>query len=339
MNAEELWVPWGYDMHIHLRMGEVLKAVVWFSANSFYGGLIMPNTDPKILTGADAVRYFNQIRAICPGFKAGMTIYLTAQTTPKMILEAKETGVVWAGKLFPAGVTTGSDEGVSDFQVLYPAFETMEKIGMILSIHGQLPGKNIFFLDREEKFLPVLVQTAKDFPRLRIVIEHLSTKAAVQTVLNLGDNVAATITIQHMVLTANDFADGALRPDNFCIPPPQRLEDRDALRRAAMSGNPKFFCANDSAPHVSPKLKGGVFSAPVAKQALVQLFERHAQERMLAGFMAEFGPRFYGLPKGREQEMRKMVRRDWTVPASYPCGNDVIVPFMAGETLHWQVAD
>lgn len=320
------------DFHVHFRRGKILNSVAPFTASVFARAVIMPNTDPPILTAEDVVRYRNEIRDACGDmFQPLMAIYLTAKTTSEIIKKAKAVGVV-AGKWYPKGVTTGSDSGARNIGELRPALDEMQEQNMVLSIHGQLPGKDIYWLDREKKFLPVLVQIAAEFPRLKIVMEHLSTRAAVDTVLQLGSNVAATITAHHLVLTGNDFADGALYPDNFCIPPAQTKDDRLALLNAATSINPKFFFGSDSAPHLSPKLKGGIFAEPVALPLIAQIFEGYGVLDCLEDFVSRFGADFYGLP--RNTGTITLVKEDWTVPDEY----EGIKIFQGGKTLHWKVA-
>ncbi len=324
------------DFHVHLRQNRILRLVGPFTAGQFARALVMPNTDPPILTAEDVVRYRAEILDACGDrFVPLMTIYLTSGTTREVIRKAKIAGVI-AGKWYPKGVTTGSTAGAENVRELYPALGEMQEQNMVLSIHGQKPG-NIDSFAREEKFLPILEQIAKDFPRLKVVMEHLSTKAAIDRVLQLGNNIAATITVHHMILTRNDFMDGVLQPHNFCIPPAQRAEDRNALIDAATSGNPKFIFGSDSAPHLlsskeCKRGKGGIFTAPVALPLLTQIFEKCNVLDKLGCFVSKFGANFYSLPQNTGTI--NLVKEDWTVPEEY----EGIAIFRAGKTLHWRVA-
>ncbi len=317
------------DFHVHFRRGEMLRTVAPHTAAQFARALVMPNTDPPILLAADALVYRDEIRqATGPDFEPLMTIQITDSTTPEVVREARDSGVV-AGKVYPRGVTTNSHNGVTDFQALDAVFGEMGRVGMVLSIHGQHP--TAFILRREGAFLGTLRDLAARFPHLRIVLEHVSTQDAVRTVAELPANVAATITLHHLQLTLDDvLADGGLRPHNYCQPVAQAPEDRSALRQASVSGNPKFFFGSDSAPHPREHKESacgcaGVFTAPVILPALAQ--SQGVQEP----FLSEFGARFYGLPLNAGTVT--LVEEDWTVPEEI----GGVVPFRAGETLHWKL--
>ena len=327
------------DFHVHLREWGDLTYTLEHTASVFGRALAMPNLKKPVLTGADAERYRGQIEDYAakkgrPGFRPLMTIQIVDSTTPDVIRAAHAAGVV-AGKLYPQGVTTNSGNGVRRIDDLCPAFEAMQDAGMTLCLHGEVP--DIFSLDREERFLMTLENLAGEFPRLRIVLEHLSSAAAVRAVRKLPDAVAATITAHHLVLTLDDVVGDKLRPHHFCKPIPKRPEDRSALLEAAVSGNPKFFFGSDSAPHKAgdkhcPSGCAGVFSAPVALPLLAEIFEDCGALDRLEEFVSLNGARFYGLPPNDGSV--RLVKEPWTVPERLPLD---YVPFMAGETLRWKI--
>ncbi|MFH1761782.1 MAG: dihydroorotase [bacterium] len=335
---ENFTIRKGDDFHCHLRRGYILKSVVGFTARAFKRAVIMPNTSPPILTCAQAAEYRKEILSATDGtgFEPLMTIQINDQTSPKIITEAKEAGVT-AGKVYPQGVTTNSQNGVTDFKKIYPALQEMQNQDMPLLLHGESPEPGVFCLDGEKEFLPTLLRLAEKFSELKIVLEHITTAKAAEAVLTL-DNVAATITVHHLLLTLDDVVGGLICPHNFCKPIAKYPGDREALLAAAVSGNPKFFYGGDSAPHFKKNKEcghgcAGVFNAPVALPLLAQIFEQEGKIRQLTDFVSKFGADFYGLP--RNKETVKLVKSDWTVPEEY----NGIVPFMAGETLRWQIAD
>ena len=264
-----------------------------------------------------------------------MTIKITDATTPKMIKDACNAGVI-AGKVYPVGVTTNSHDGVSDFSKMYPVFKAMQDCDMVLSLHGEYPG--VFCLQRERAFIEdVLDDLVGDFHTLRIVLEHISTHTAVEFVEQANRNVAATITVHHLCLTLDDIIGDKLQPHNFCKPVANLPFDRDALIKAATSGKSKFFLGTDSAPHPRSTKEcshcaAGVFSAPVAIPVLVDIFSRCRKLECLEAFTSGFGASYYGLPLN--EKMITLVKSRWKVPAE--C--DGVVPFMAGKTLNWQLA-
>lgn len=336
MSAEKLTIIKGDDMHCHLRRGKIMKSVAWLTAGQFKRAVVMPNTNPPILTAEDALQYCHEIELYCPSLKPLMTIQINDLTTPAIIAEARQAGVV-AGKVYPQGVTTNSQNGVTDFKNIYPALREMQKQNMLLLLHGESPDPEIFCLDREEEFLPILSTITQQFPKLKIVLEHITTEQAFRTVL-MHDNVAATITVHHLLLTLDDVVGGMIQPHNFCKPLAKRSYDRETLLAAATSGSPKFFYGGDSAPHLRKNKEcdhgcAGVFNAPVALPLLAQIFEERNALEQLENFVSRFGAGFYGLPKN--SEIIELVKEDWMVPQEY----DGIVPFMAGKTLRWKVAD
>ena len=336
MTQKIICIRKGDDMHCHLRRGEILGKVVGFTRDCFSRAVIMPNTNPPILTANDVRQYRNEIKMYCNSlFEPLMTIQLTEATTPAMIAEAKEAGAV-AAKLYPRGVTTNSESGVSDFKKIHPALAEMQRLNMLLLVHGESPDPEIFCLDREATFLHTLSDIVGGFPKLKIVLEHITTEKAFVWILSMPRHVAATITVHHLLLTLDDVVGGFISPHNFCKPIAKRPEDRRALLEAATSGSTKFFYGGDSAPHLKEKKEcshgcAGVFKAPVALCLLAQIFETNLALHKLEDFVATFGAEFYGLPYNTETIA--LQRKKWVVPDEY----EGIVPFMAGEELRWQV--
>ncbi len=327
-----LELPMPDDFHVHLRQGDLLKGYARTVAREFGRILVMPNTVPPISSAEAVENYRKEIQGAAPGLGLLMTFKLNAKYSPKDLERMKLAGAV-AGKYYPAGVTTNSEDGVSDFESILPVVSEMERLGLVLCVHGEEP--DAFCLDREREFIRRVEYLAKEFPRLKIVFEHLSTRAAVDAVLRLPKNVAATITVHHLLHTLDDVVGGSLLPHHFCKPLPKRPEDREALRNAAFSGNPKFFFGSDSAPHEKGKKEGpcgaaGVYSAPVALPLLIEIFERSGHLERLADFVAGFGADFYGIPRAKTRCL--FAEKPWTVPESV----DGAVPLFAGKTLKWQ---
>jgi len=339
--AESLTLRRPDDFHLHLRDGALLGQVLPHTAAVFGRALVMPNLDPPVLTGADAERYRKEILGARPSDGAGsdfeplMTIKIVPSTTPAIIRDAAAAGVV-AGKLYPEGVTTNSSDGVRDVLALGEVFAAMAEAGLVLCLHGETP--DAFCLDREERFLfEVLPELARSFPELRIVVEHVSTAAAVDWVQHQpGANVAATITVHHLLLTLDDVVGGMLSPHHFCKPVAKRPADRAAIVAAAVSGDPRFFLGTDSAPHPreakeSAQGCAGVFTAPVALPLLATVFEEQSALDMLDAFCSGHGAAFYGLLPN--PGTLRLLREPWTVPVDY----DGVVPLNAGSTLPWRV--
>ncbi|MBX4210676.1 dihydroorotase [Candidatus Parcubacteria bacterium] len=333
------------DFHVHFRQGQVMRTVIPYTASCFGRAMVMPNPPKPILTAEDANEYYWQIKQVAQAnnmsdFEPLMTIQITDDTTPKMIHDASKIKPIIAGKVYPKGVTTNSHNGVTDFRKLFPVFDEMSKCGMGLSIHGQKPGS--FCLDRENDFHSTLLAIVDALPKLRIALEHMSTKQSVELVEKLPANVVGTITAHHLVLTLDDVlahkADNreGLNPHHYCQPIMQRPVDRDALIRAATSGNPKFFFGSDTAPHLRETKESscgcaGVFSAPVVFSVLASVFESQGKLDKLQPFTSTFGAEHYRLEKNIERiELRK-------APFEVPLECDGIVPFMAGKTLDWEV--
>lgn len=328
------------DMHVHLRQGAMLANVLPHTMSQCGKALVMPNTAPAIATAEDVVQYERSIREIVQrinphsSFRPLMTFKILPTTTPAQVLALKGVGTV-AGKLYPEGVTTNSEDGVRDFNALRDVYAAMEENNLVLCLHGEAPGA--FCLDREKLFLETLERIASDFPRLRIVLEHATTADAITCVRQLTGNVAATITVHHLYITLDDVIGDKLNPHLFCKPIAKRDADREALREAATSGNSKFFLGTDSAPHPVETKEcscgaAGVYTAPVLMPALAQLFEDLNCFDKLESFAARFGSEFYGLPLNTETVT--LVEDAWSVPKQM----DGVVPFMFGETLRWRLS-
>jgi dihydroorotase len=322
------------DFHVHLREGAMLDDVACITATAFRRALIMPNVSQPITTADDAIRYREVIRRATDAyvFEPLMTLYLTRHTTPEIVRDAQVAGVV-AVKSYPPSLTTNSDLGVDDLSTKDDVLRTMEDVNMVLCIHLEREAKNV--LNQEVACLPLLTYLATTYPRLRIVVEHVTTARMVRLVRSLGPNVAATMTVHHLFLTLADVIKGKIRPHNYCAPIAKQDADRAALRRAAMSGNSKFFLGTDSAPHLVERKEcaegcAGLFTAPVAMEALIELFEQYDKLDKLEAFTSEFGAQFYGLPLNVGKAVYK--RQPWIVPEQY----DGIRPFMASETLQFQ---
>ena len=332
------------DMHCHFRFDPLLSEVLPVTAQYAGRAIVMPNTRPRaILTADDVVWYRNEINWVLdkmpnrPSFEPLMTIEIRDNTTPEMVIRAHRAGAI-AGKVYPLGVTTNSDEGLRDFfnSKITRTFKTMQDIGMLLLIHGELNEERTLVTAREEVFLPIFIILALNFPDLKIVLEHISTKTAVEVVRQLRKNVAATITAHHLCLTLNDIIGDGIQPHNACMPIPKDFDDRDALLEAATSGNPKFFLGSDTAPHLRENKecsKGdcGVFSAPVLPQLLVEIFEKAKCRNQLNNFTSRFGAEFYGLPLNEGHIT--LIKEEWIVPEQIGS----VVPFLAGTKLQWQL--
>jgi dihydroorotase len=333
------------DMHVHLRQGHILEHILEQTIPQIARAVVMPNTVPNIDSVValsdyrqnieDSLKRINTRLGKHYAFEPLMTFVVGPKISTEMIGQFKAAGAI-AGKLYPQGVTTNSEHGTRDFAALYPIYEAMEKEGLLLCIHGEDP--EAFCLDREKSFLPIIKQIANDFPKLRIVFEHLTTAEAVRLVEDLPNNVAATLTLHHLLTTLDDVVGGSLKPHLFCKPLPKRSTDRDALIGAAMSGNPKFFLGSDSAPHMIKEKEcdcgaAGVYTAPVLLPLLAQIFQEKDQLDKLEPFIALHGADFYHLPLNEERiELRE---EPWVVPKNI----HGVEPFMSGHTLNWKVID
>ena len=332
------------DWHLHLRDGAALAAVLRDSARRFARAIVMPNLKPPVRTTEEALQYRSRILAALPGgaeFEPLMTLYLTDDTPPEEIERARRSGKVFAVKLYPAGATTHSDAGVTRLSRCFHAIERMQELGMPLLIHGESTDPAIDVFDRERAFIEEsLGPLVERFPSLKVVLEHVTTRDAVQYVEVTGPNVAATITAHHLLMNRNALFMGGIRPHHYCLPVLKREEHREALIEAATSGNPKFFLGTDSAPHARALKEAacgcaGVYTAHAAIELYAAAFEEAGALGRLEGFASEFGAAFYGLAPNRGSIT--LVREPWGVPESPDFGGEALVPLRAGETVPWKL--
>lgn len=322
------------DMHLHLRDEDMLKVVAPLSAKTFSGAMVMPNLVPPLTSKEALLGYKDRIlKAIGnENFKPYMTLFFKTDYSYEFLKDIKDE--ILAIKLYPAGITTNSEGGVDDFSIDYlaPVLEAMSELGIVLSVHGETNG---FVMDREAEFIPIYEKIAKRFPKLKIVMEHITTKKAVEA-LEKYENLFATITLHHLYITLDDVAGGLLRPHLFCKPIAKRPEDRMALRKAAFMAHPKVMFGSDSAPHPrdkkeAPGCAAGVFTAPIALQALAQIFEEAEVLENLQKFVSENAKKIYGINPPKKEVI--LEKEDFLVPKSY----ENVVPMFAGETLKWSI--
>jgi dihydroorotase len=333
------------DWHLHLRDGAALGAVLGDTARRFGRAIVMPNLKPPVRTTQQALHYRERILGALPEdseFQPLMTLYLTDDTPPEEIARARLSGRVFGVKLYPAGATTHSDEGVTRLSRCFHTLEKMEEVGMPLLVHGESTDPSIDVFDREKAFLEeVLGPALERFPALKVVLEHITTRDAVQFVEVTGANVAATITAHHLLMNRNALFMGGIRPHHYCLPVLKREEHREALAEAATSGNPKFFLGTDSAPHERSTKEAtcgcaGIYTAHAAIELYAVAFEEAGALERLEGFASRHGPAFYGLPVNTETIT--LVREEWTVPEELAFGSGRLVPLRAGETIPWKLA-
>jgi dihydroorotase len=333
------------DLHLHLRDGAALAAVVADSARRFARAIVMPNLKPAVRTTAQALDYRERILGALPEettFDPLMTLYLTDDTPPEEIARAKLSGRVFGVKLYPAGATTHSDEGVTRLSRCFHTLEKMQELGLPLLVHGESTDPAIDVFDREQVFIEeTLGPLLERFPRLQVVLEHITTREAVQYVEVTGPNVAATITAHHLLMNRNALFLGGIRPHHYCLPVLKRESHREALVEAAISGNPKFFLGTDSAPHPrSLKEAGcgcaGIYTAHAALELYAAAFEEAGALDKLEGFASVSGAQFYGLPLN--EGTITLERGEWRIPERLAFGADELVPLRAGETLSWKLA-
>ena len=339
MASQTLTIRRPDDWHVHLRDGEMLARVAPYTARQFARAIVMPNLVPPITTVEAARDYRKRILEVTdPGFTPLMTCYLTDDIEPDEIARGFEEGVWIAAKLYPAGATTNSASGVTDIRRIHPVLERMERTGLVLCVHGEVTDPKVDVFDREAVFIErVLRKIVEAFPALKIVFEHITTAEAVDFVTEAGPNIAATVTPQHLVLNRNALFAGGLRPHAYCLPVAKREKHRLAVRKAAISGSPKFFLGTDSAPHAREAKESacgcaGIFNAPFALESYVQVFEEEGALDTFEAFASINGPRFYGLPAN--EGTVTLERGDSQVPDEI----GGVVPFQAGATLRWRFA-
>jgi len=330
------------DWHVHLRDGEALAHTVTATANHFSRALVMPNLTPALTTLAAVSDYRERLimnLATNHSFTPYMTLYLTDHTKPDELQNMKHHPYILGAKYYPAGATTNSEEGARSILTLYPLFEIMQENNLVLQIHAEVTYGDIFAREAlfiEQKLIPLI----HNFPKLRIVVEHISSKAGVDFVTQASDYVAATITPHHLVYNRNDMLVGGIKPHYYCLPILKRRHDQIALQQAATSGNRKFFAGTDSAPHTQSRKENscgcaGIFSAPYALAMYTQLFDTLDKLDKLDAFMGHFGANFYQLPIS--QNRIELVKQQQIVPHGLPFGNDHVIPIAAGQTLEWSV--
>ncbi len=332
------------DWHLHLRDGAFMQSVLPDTARQFARAIVMPNLRPPVTTTAQAVAYRERILKALPAgmkFEPLMTLYLTDNTSADEIKKAKASGVVHAVKLYPAGATTNSDAGVTDLRKTYSALEEMQRCGMPLLVHGEVTSADIDIFDREAVFIERVMQPLlKDLPNLRVVFEHITTKDAAQFVMSTGDTIAATLTPQHLLYNRNAMLVGGIRPHFYCLPILKRETHREALVKAATSGNKKFFLGTDSAPHAQHTKENacgcaGCYSAHSAIELYAEAFEAAGALDKLEGFASFHGADYYGLPRNTEKV--SLRREIWQVPHAVEFGGSKLVPLRAGETVNWKL--
>ena len=331
------------DWHLHLRDGEALKAVLPHTVRQFARAIVMPNLKPPVRSVAEAAAYRDRIQAAIPSgqqFEPLMTLYLTDNTSPDDIIAAKKSGFVKAVKYYPAGATTNSEYGVTDVRKCDAVLEAMQQVEMPLLMHGEVTDKDVDIFDREKVFIEQqLIPLKQRFPKLRVVMEHITTLDAVEFVLS-ADNIAATITPQHLLFNRNEIFKGGIRPHFYCLPILKREKHRKALVKAATSGNSKFFLGTDSAPHSRDRKEtscgcAGCFSALHAMELYAEVFEAANALDKLEAFASFHGPDFYRLPRNTKQIT--LAKTTWRIPKDVPFANSKLVPLYADNEITWQM--
>ncbi|WP_404401309.1 dihydroorotase [Idiomarina seosinensis] len=334
------------DWHLHLRDGALLNSTVPASARVFNRAVIMPNLVPPVTTVAMALDYRQRIMSALPpsmSFEPMMALYLTAETSAAEVAKAASDPHIIGFKLYPSGATTNSAAGVKSVEALAPVLEAMQEHQVPLLVHGEVTDGDIDIFDREKVFIDRhLVPITTQFPALSLVLEHITTGDAVDFVSQANDKVAATITPQHLLMNRNDLLVGGVRPHNYCLPILKRREHQQRLQQAALSGSPKFFLGTDSAPHVKANKEtscgcAGCYSAPAAIELYAEFFSQHDALDKLENFASRFGAEFYGLPLN--QQRLTLTRSEWAVPQSLETADGSIVPYYAGQSLQWQLAE
>jgi dihydroorotase len=344
--AETLVIARPDDWHAHFRDGEAMASVAGATARQFARAIVMPNLKPPVTTVAQAKGYRDRILAALPrdaSFEPLMTLYLTDNTNAAEVERAAKSGVVKAVKYYPAGATTNSDAGVSDIRKCDAVLEAMAAAGIPLLIHGEVTDPEVDVFDREAVFVDrTLGALVKRFPKLKLVVEHMTTHEAVAFVERAPENVAGTITAHHLLMNRNSLFAGGLNPHHYCLPVLKREPHRRALVKAAASGSPKFFLGTDTAPHSRASKEGccgtaGMYTAHAALELYAEAFEAADALDKLEGFASHFGADFYGL--GRNKGTVTLEKREWVVPDQYPLGKEVVVPLRAGKTIAWRLVD
>ena len=334
------------DWHVHLRDGMGLTSVTPAIARQFARAIVMPNLKPPVTTVAEAASYRERILAAVPDgvpFEPLMTLYLTDSTRPEEIEAAKQSGFVHAVKFYPAGATTNSENGVTDWGQVHETLAMLERVDMPLLLHGEVTDPEIDIFDRERVFLERhLTPLQRNFPKLRIVLEHVTTKDAVEFVRGAGPNVAATITAHHLIWNRNEIFRGGLRPHAFCLPVLKREIHRQALVAAATGDDPSFFLGTDSAPHPRGRKESdcgcaGIYTSHAPLELYAEAFEQASALDKLEAFASHRGADFYRLP--RNQDKVTLERRPQTIATELPFGDETLVPMRAGETITWQQVD
>ena len=332
------------DWHLHLRDGSALATTVPAATRGFGRGIVMPNLNPPVTTVDRAKAYRDRIIANRPkgsNWEPLMVLYLTDNTRPEEIRAAAESGIVFGCKYYPAGATTNSDSGVTDISNISEVLATMQEVGMVLQLHGEVTDKNIDIFDREAAFIERhLIGLVEQFPKLKIIFEHITTKEAAEFVASASENVAATITPQHLLYNRNHMLAGGIRPHMYCLPILKRDIHQHALVKAAVSGNKKFFLGTDSAPHTKDSKESccgcaGCFSHPAAVELYAEVFEEANAMDKLEAFASTNGPEFYNLPYNKTTI--SLERKSWEIPQSIPFDGAEIVPLAAGNLLNWRL--
>jgi|TARA_B110000259_G_scaffold187990_1_gene244358 dihydroorotase len=330
------------DMHLHVRDGAIMANVIQDTARQFARAIIMPNLSDPIISAFKAEQYYRAIKATSTDLEPLMTLYFTDQLSMIELDKVKHSPHIHGVKLYPAGVTTNSESGIDSINDCFPIFEMMEKKGIPLLLHGEVNDPSVDIFDREKVFIDkYLTNICKQFPSLRIVFEHISTKEAVDFVSNSNQLVSATITPQHILLNRNDLLVGGIKPHNYCLPIVKRSSHQKAVLNAAISGNPKFFLGTDSAPHFRSQKESacgcaGIYSARTALEFYAQIFDENNALDKLENFSSKFGADFYGLP--RNKGFITLTKKEYKVPSSILIENQELIPFYAGETLKWQLS-
>ena len=332
------------DWHLHLRDGSALETTVPYATRGFGRGIVMPNLNPPVTTVARAKAYRDRIIANRPDgsdWEPLMVLYLTDNTSPDEIRAAADCGFVFGCKYYPAGATTNSDSGVTNIDNIDSVLEAMQEVGMVLQIHGEVTDADIDIFDREAVFIERhLIKLVEKFPRLKVIFEHITTKEAAEFVASASENVAATITPQHLLYNRNHMLAGGIRPHYYCLPILKRDIHQQALIEAAVSGNKKFFLGTDSAPHTKDSKESccgcaGCFSHPSAVEMYAEVFEQADAIDKFEAFASINGPDFYGLPYNKTSIT--LERESWEIPQSVPFGDSVIIPLAAGNQLNWRL--